>query len=170
MKVAFLDRDGTIIRDYPDEDWRSAREPEFLPGAMDAMARLLALRYDLIVVTNQYLIGEGVLSLQEYHSFDRKFQNALAANGVRVLDTFFCPHARWEGCGCCKPKPGMIQQAMAKHPDIDLSQSFLVGDSAADAGLSAAFGLPFFGIGLPVKTRIQGLAEVPGLLSSQPSQ
>lgn len=105
MKVAFLDRDGTIVRDYPDEDWRFVREPEFLPGAMDAMARLLALGYELIVVTNQYLIGEGLLSLREYCAFDQKFQTAFIANRVRVLDTFFCPMPVGRGATAANPGP-----------------------------------------------------------------
>ena len=42
MKVAFLDRDGTIIKDYPDEKWSSIKHPEFLEGSIDGMQKLIA--------------------------------------------------------------------------------------------------------------------------------
>lgn len=62
----------------------------------------------------------------------------------------------------------MIRQALDKYPGIDLSRSFLAGDSRADAGLADAVGLPFFGIGLPVERSVQGLADVPGRLIDHP--
>ena len=66
MKAAFLDRDGTIIRDYPDALWASVSYPAFLPGAIDALKLLRRKGYHIIVVTNQYLIGEGLLSFEQY--------------------------------------------------------------------------------------------------------
>jgi D-glycero-D-manno-heptose 1,7-bisphosphate phosphatase len=57
MKVAFLDRDGTIITDYPDYQWRYVQEPTFLDGAIDALQRIRAKGFAIIVVTNQYLSG-----------------------------------------------------------------------------------------------------------------
>jgi hypothetical protein len=66
MKVAFLDRDGTIVADYPDKMRPSVSEPEFLPGAIDALAAFQGKDYRLIMVTNQYLIGEGLITQAQY--------------------------------------------------------------------------------------------------------
>lgn len=56
LKIAFLDRDGTLIKDYPDEKWREIKEPEFLEGSMEGLKRLKEMGYDFIIITNQYLI------------------------------------------------------------------------------------------------------------------
>ena len=55
LKIAFLDRDGTIIKDYPDEKWREIKEPEFLEGSIEGLKRLKEMGYDFIIITNQYL-------------------------------------------------------------------------------------------------------------------
>lgn len=91
-RIAFLDRDDTISRDYADSEWAGKREPELLTGAPEAMARLQSLGYEMIIVTNQYIIGEGFITLQEYTRFHRRLLERLVAAGVTVLDTFFCPH------------------------------------------------------------------------------
>ena len=64
-----------------------------------------------------------------------------------MLDTFYCPHARDSGCDCCKPRPGLICQALAKYPEIDLSASFFAGYSPADRELARRCGLEFYGVG-----------------------
>ena len=64
MKIAFLDRDGTINKDYPDAEWTQIEDPEILPGAIEGMRELLARGYEIIVITNQYTIGEGLISLE----------------------------------------------------------------------------------------------------------
>lgn len=147
MKAAFLDRDGTIIQDYPDARWATVTSPEFLPGALEALRLLRRKGYHLIIVTNQYLIGEGLITFEQYTAFSRRFEQALRQQGLAVPDTFYCPHARSAGCACCKPAPGLIHQALQKYPRIDLPSSILIGDSRRDEGLASAFGLDFYGIG-----------------------
>ncbi|ERJ79494.1 histidinol-phosphate phosphatase domain protein [Peptostreptococcaceae bacterium oral taxon 113 str. W5053] len=146
MKVAFLDRDGTINKDYPDEHWRWIRSPEILPGAIEGMQFLNQKGYEIIIVSNQYLIGEGIISLEQYESFTAQLLRLLQKNHVSLLDVFYCPHSRAANCNCCKPNPGLIQQALRKYPDIELSTSFLCGDSQADLGLAENMGLSFYGI------------------------
>lgn len=163
MKVAFLDRDGTIIEDYPDEAWRNAKAPVFLNGAFEALRSFRHQGYEIIVVTNQYLIGEGIITLEEYETFHRLFLRALQAEGIELLDVFFCPHARADDCACCKPKPGLIQQALEKYPAIDLKDSFLAGDSPADFQLANAMGLKFFGIALACPHPVRSLGEIKDL-------
>ncbi len=148
MKVAFLDRDGTIIKDYRDEDWRFATHPEFMDGSIDALINIHRKGYKIIIVTNQYLINEKIITLKAYEAFSDKFVMKLKDNNIDLLDIFFCPHARTENCDCMKPKPGLINQALAKYPDIDLDESFLVGDSMCDIELAEYFKLKCFGIHL----------------------
>lgn len=151
MKVAFLDRDGTIISDYPDREWKGKKEPEFLAGSIQALEELMNLGYQMIIVTNQGMINDGIISDEQYRSLHGKMLQKLDENDVEILETFYCPHRIEENCNCKKPKPGMIQQALEKYPAIDLSESFLVGDSVGDIGLAQYFGLAAYGIGLSSK-------------------
>ncbi|SDY52976.1 Polynucleotide kinase 3 phosphatase [Proteiniborus ethanoligenes] len=73
MKVAFLDRDGTIIEDYEDELWRNKTEPIFLSGSLEALEKIKRKGYEIIIITNQYLIDEKIISIQQYQDFTNKF-------------------------------------------------------------------------------------------------
>ncbi|AZO95122.1 HAD-IIIA family hydrolase [Halocella sp. SP3-1] len=146
MKIAFLDRDGTIIEDYEDEKWREIEKPVFLKGAIEALKIIKQKGYEIIIVTNQYLINERIITLDQYKKINQRFLNYLKANNIKVLDVFFCPHSKEEKCDCFKPKPGLIKQALEKYPNIDLSNSFIVGDSKSDVKLGKHFNLLCFGI------------------------
>ncbi|WP_349409429.1 HAD-IIIA family hydrolase [Pseudalkalibacillus sp. SCS-8] len=141
IKVAFFDRDGTIIKDYPDHDWSEVDQPEFIEGAFDTLKEVQARGYAIIIVTNQYLINEGFISFERYQSLSDQMLKRLAENGIEVKDIFYCPHRRDEGCRCMKPNLGMIEQAIEKYPDIDLNRSFMVGDSACDMELAERTGM-----------------------------
>ena len=148
MRAAFLDRDDTISRDYPDEVWKTVTEPELLPGAAEGMRRLMQMGYTLFIITNQYVIGEGFVTREGYEHFAGRLLEKLAAQGVQVEQVYHCPHRRDENCGCCKPRPGMILQALADYPKIDRSRSFMAGDSWRDRELARGLGLRFFGVGM----------------------
>jgi D-glycero-D-manno-heptose 1,7-bisphosphate phosphatase len=165
MKVAFLDRDGTIVADYPDALWPNVGEPEFLPGAIEALEAFQGKGYQFIIVTNQYLIGEGLITQAQYDAFTAKMLRVLAGRGVRILDVFYCPHRRNSGCVCMKPRPGMIEAALAKYPGIDLTHSFLVGGSPGDIELAERIGFArAFSIGFDSgrsgATRVTSLGDV----------
>ena len=66
MKVAFLDRDGTIIEDYEDEFWRNVTEPVFINGSIEGLRKIRQKGYEIIIITNQYLIDEKIISIQQY--------------------------------------------------------------------------------------------------------
>lgn len=151
MKVAFLDRDGTIIEDYEDQLWRNITEPIFLNGTIDALKEIKLKGYEIIIVTNQYLINEKIITIEQYKDLTNKFVKRIKDNGVEILDIFYCPHSREEGCSCIKPKDGMIKKALEKYPGIDLEDSFIVGDSLCDVELGVKLGVKTFGIGLETK-------------------
>lgn len=166
MKVAFLDRDGTIIKDYPDEKWRRIEAPEFLEGSIRGLKMLTDSGYEIIIVTNQYLIGEGFITFAQYDIFTEKFLKILASNGVRILDVFFCPHSRKEHCCCRKPAIGLIERALAKYPDIRLSESFFCGDSVCDMECAENAKVKFYGIQVG-NDQIGNLSDLAGIVSGQ---
>ena len=144
MKVAFLDRDGTIIKDYPDKEWTNIKSPEFLEGSIGALKYIKNKGFEIIIITNQYLIGEEIITLEDYKKFNDLFLKKLNQNNINVLDIFYCSHARSQGCNCIKPNSGLINQAIDKYSSIDLNQSFYVGDSVCDMQLANKFNLKFF--------------------------
>ncbi len=149
-QAVFLDRDGTINRERADYV-KSWQEYEWLPGALTALAALAKLEVPILVVTNQSVVGRGILgtsALQAIHANVRA--EALAAGG-RLDDFFVCTHAPADQCACRKPKPGLLQEAAARY-DLDLGRCVFVGDSITDMQAAQAAGCAW----LLVRTGRQG--------------
>lgn len=149
MKVAFLDRDGTIVKDYDDKEWSNIDQPEFLEGSLTALKKLQSLHYQLIIITNQYLINEKFITINQYHMFTSRMLHELISHNISIMDIFFCPHARWEKCLCLKPKTGMIEAALTKYPNINLAKSIFIGDSMVDVEVANRMNLTAYKIGEP---------------------
>lgn len=125
-----LDRDGVLNVDRPDSV-KSVAELEVLPRAAQAVALLNARGYQVLLITNQSIVGRGqitpgVLEQIHAHLFDE-----LGRAGGRVADVFVCPHAPGEGCDCRKPLPGLLLQAAERY-GLVLAEHDFVGDSATD--------------------------------------
>lgn len=128
--TVFLDRDGVINHDS-DAYIKAPDEFHFIPKSPDAIALLNAGGFDVMLITNQSAVGRGMISARTLDAVFKKMLHGVAQAGGRIKDIFFCPHTPSQGCGCRKPKPGMILQAVARH-GIDLKKTLMVGDSAKD--------------------------------------
>ena len=137
-KTVFLDRDGVINMDAPDyiKCWAEFR---FIPGSLNAIARLTRRGCIVIVITNQSAINRRMVALAELETMHRMLCQAVSDSGGRITDIFYCPHRPDERCDCRKPKPGMIVAARDRY-DIDLSSAVMVGDSAKDIQAGQAAG------------------------------
>ena len=140
QKAVFLDRDGTINKYVG--FLRDINEFELLPGVAEAIKLINQSGYLAIVVTNQPVIARGEVSWEELHEIHRKMQTLLGQEGAYLDGIYVCPHHPDKGfegerpeykfdCDCRKPKPGLFLQA-AKDFNIDLSQSYMIGDSERD--------------------------------------
>ena len=129
-KVIFLDRDGVINADSPNyiKNWD---EFDFLPGSLEALAELTRAGCALIIITNQSMIGRGMVPLTILEDMHRRMRQVITQAGGNIHDIFFCPHRPNENCHCRKPKPEMILEAGRRH-DIDLSKTIMIGDNAKD--------------------------------------
>lgn len=147
QKAVFLDRDGTINR-YKGF-LKNIDDFELIPGVTDAIKKLNSSGYLVIVITNQPVVARGEVTFEELEEIHKKMETLLGLEGAYIDGLYFCPHhpnKGYEGeiaqlkfdCDCRKPKPGMLLKA-AKDFNIDLSQSFMVGDSENDvkAGIAA---------------------------------
>lgn len=139
-KAAFLDRDGVINQKAPTEDQYVTRweEMEILPGVVEAIALLNRANFRVIVVSNQRCVARGLLTASKLDSVHQRMCRELAAMGAKIDGVYYCPHEEQPPCGCRKPEPGMLFAAAGEH-QVDLSSSWMIGDSAKDvqAGRSA---------------------------------
>lgn len=137
-KVVFLDRDGVINRDSPNYIKRVA-EFELLPRSLAAIRELTRSGYHVILITNQSVIGRGMVSEAGLARIHEHLKQTVAAGGGRIEDIFFCPHTPDDGCACRKPKPGLIRMA-AQTYGIDVARTVMVGDSAKDIACARGAG------------------------------
>jgi D-glycero-D-manno-heptose 1,7-bisphosphate phosphatase len=130
IRAIFLDRDGVICENRPDHV-KSWSEFRFLPGAKNGLAALGRLGMPIIVVTNQAVIDREMVPASVVDDIHRRMVAEVAACGGRIDRVVYCPHRPEDRCTCRKPEPGMLLQ-VADEMDIDLSQSYLIGDAATD--------------------------------------
>lgn len=137
-KAVFFDRDGVINIDtgYVGriEDFT------FVEGIVPAMQHAQQQGYLLIVVTNQSGIGRGFYTESDFQRLTEWMKTMLAQQGVVIDAVFHCPHTDDDRCGCRKPKPGLLLQAIEKY-DVDCDNSWMVGDSERDIEAAATAGI-----------------------------
>lgn len=135
-KAIFLDRDGTLI-----EDPGYLNHPEqvkLLEGVAEALIELRNMGYMLIVVTNQSAVARGIVSEKVLGEIHNRLRQLLTERGAYLDQIYYCPYhpdgvipkyrkeSEWR-----KPNPGMLLAA-SEDMDIDLSQSWKIGDSSSD--------------------------------------
>jgi len=132
--AAFLDKDGTLVRDVP-----YSVDPtrlEFTPNAIEAMQLLDGAGFALVVVTNQPGLSMGRFTRREFAALEAALRRKVRVeSGVEIAGFFCCPHAPGSdgrpACLCRKPAPGMLRQAAIAH-GLDLPRSWLIGDILDD--------------------------------------
>ena len=131
-KAVFLDRDGVINRKLPEDRYVTNHEEfELLPGVRAALSIFSQLGYLLVIVTNQRGIARRLMDEKDLLDVHGHMKEKLSERGIKLDGLYYCPHDRDEGCECRKPRPGMILNA-ARDLNVDMEQSFMVGDSDSD--------------------------------------
>lgn len=156
-QLVLLDRDGVINFDSPDyikspEEWRA------LPGALQAIARLNRAGVTVAICSNQSGIGRGLFTRQTLNAIHDKLLAALAAQGGHLNHIGICPHAPNADCGCRKPKPGLLIEALQRC-NAAAAKTVFIGDSLRDLAAAEAAGvLPILvrtGNGRQAEARLQ---------------
>ncbi len=135
--AVFLDRDGTLI-----EDPGYLADPAgvaLIPGVAGALARLAALGYLRIVVTNQAGIGRGFHDEAAFQAVQAEMERQLGELGATVDAVYHCPHVAEAGCACRKPGTALHREAAARF-GIEFSRSWCVGDRPGDLIPAATLG------------------------------
>jgi D-glycero-D-manno-heptose 1,7-bisphosphate phosphatase len=128
-RAVFLDRDGTIIQERGYLSDPAAIE--LILGAARAIPLINRLGLAAVVVSNQSGVARGYFPASTVEEIDCRLRSLLEQEGAFLDGFYFCPHLPDAGCACRKPEPGMLQRA-AEELRIDLPNSYLVGDKAAD--------------------------------------
>lgn len=149
QRAVFVDRDGTLnqLRGHI----ARAEDLELIEGAGAALHRLNEAEYRVVVVTNQPVLARGEASAADLTRVHARLESELGRDGAFLDAVYFCPHHPDKGfagevpelkqaCQCRKPATGMVEAA-ARELNIDLSQSWMVGDSTADIAMARAAGL-----------------------------
>lgn len=136
--LLILDRDGVINQDSA-RFVKSAEEWVPLPGSIAAIASLSRAGYTVAVASNQSGLARGLFDRNALRAMHRKLRRLVSNEGGRIDRIVVCPHGPDFGCGCRKPKPGLLIR-LARHYGVTLDGVPVVGDSlrdlqaAADAG------------------------------------
>jgi D-glycero-D-manno-heptose 1,7-bisphosphate phosphatase len=164
--TVLIDRDGVINRNRADYV-KSWEEFEFLPGSLSALKALAEQRAQVIVVTNQSVVGRGIISLEELEQIHARMREEIERCGAYVDAVFCCPHAPEEGCSCRKPQPGMLAEAMALF-EVDPQRCYVIGDSYNDLLAAESVNLPFILVltGLGRQELAHQQAHAPSLVAS----
>jgi imidazoleglycerol-phosphate dehydratase/histidinol-phosphatase len=131
MNVVFLDRDGTIIVEPPDEQIDSLEKLELIPGAIEGLRLLRHRGFELVLVTNQDGLGTDRFPQSSFDAPQKKLLGILQGEGITFSHIFICPHTPADQCSCRKPKTGLVANYL-KEKALDLQRTFVIGDRKTD--------------------------------------
>lgn len=144
IKIAFLDRDGTLIFEPPDtKQIDSVEKLRILPGVIEGLKKLQDEGYKLVMVSNQDDIGTKGFSKENFEKPQRKFLKLLKNEGIEFYKIFICPHRKEQNCECRKPKMKLAAELLEKC-DIDFEKSFMAGDRETDIKFAENIGIKGF--------------------------
>ena len=135
-RAVFLDRDGTINEEivHPEPDQFAPRHPDefkLVSGVGGAIKLLNEAGFKVVVVTNQAGVARGYFTKEILIKIHHKMEKELSKKEAFLDAVYYCPHHPDVGCYCRKPNPGMLKQA-AHDLDIDLKESYIIGDKMTD--------------------------------------
>ena len=174
QRAIFFDRDGVVNVRLVSDYVRSVDQMILIPDIVEALRGTEALGFRPILVTNQRGIARGLMSDDDLHEIHRWLQQELSRRAAPGFDAiYYCPHGADDGCECRKPRPGMLLQAAREH-GIDLSRSWMIGDSPGDVAAGRAAGCRTAWVGpegersgadvhgLTLTEVMRGIAEIEG--------
>lgn len=155
QRYAFLDRDGTLIKEWGRDEHNVAYPPKnidevvFMDGVIDGLKELAGRGYKFVLVTDQSYLDTPRNPKDIYDTVMEYFYSELASHGISFEFSAVCPHALEDNCNCKKPKTGGLEPFLAKHKGtIDLDNSLMFGDRDTDRRFAENLGVKF----VPIET------------------
>jgi D-glycero-D-manno-heptose 1,7-bisphosphate phosphatase len=138
MKLVLADRDGVINEEIPGYV-TSPRELILLPQALKAFALFRQEGFTAVVITNQSVVGRGIISLDTLHSIHEFMQAGIEAHGGKIDEVFICTDLPDAASRRRKPEPGMLLEALEKY-GADAQETCFIGDALTDMQAAHAAG------------------------------
>jgi imidazoleglycerol-phosphate dehydratase/histidinol-phosphatase len=142
-KIAFLDRDGTLITEPADEQVDRLDKVALVPGVMPALARLRDAGYEFVMVTNQDGLGTPSFPEPAFTQVQDFVLELFASQGISFSRVFVCPHRPDDGCRCRKPSAGHLGDFLNTSA-LDRDRSFVAGDRETDLEFARNIGVKGF--------------------------
>jgi imidazoleglycerol-phosphate dehydratase/histidinol-phosphatase len=139
-RILFIDRDGTLITEPPDEQIDSLEKLELIPGVIPALLRLAEAGYEFVIVSNQDGLGTDSFPTPDYEIPQRKMLDLFESQGIRFSAVHVDPHFEHQGAATRKPEIGMVLDYL-KSGELDLGDSWVIGDRETDMQLAANMGI-----------------------------
>ena len=165
-KVLFLDRDGTLVVEPEDKQVDAISKVRLMPGVIPALLRAKAAGFEFVIVSNQDGMGTPSFPLDAFESTQDYIRKLFLSQGISFPEEFYCPHFPKDGCGCRKPRAGLIADFLASN-DLDRSRSAVIGDRDTDLELAANLGLRGFKVAASGSAG-QSWSEIVHLLLDEP--
>lgn len=140
-KIAFVDRDGTLIYE-PQDTYQidSLDKLKILPGVAEGLCRIQNDGYKLVMVSNQDGLGTKSFPTEVFDIVQNRFLELLREQGIEFNKIFICPHFPQDKCKCRKPMTGLLDKFL-KEEKLDKIKSFVVGDRDSDMELAKKLGI-----------------------------
>ena len=139
-RILFLDRDGTLNEETPDEQIDSLEKVRLMPGVVPALLDLKAAGFAFVMVTNQDGLGTASFPQENFERAHRFILELFSSQGIEFEAIYLCPHFKREDCACRKPKIGMVQEFLAAQT-IDKARSYMIGDRDTDMEFAVNLGI-----------------------------
>ena len=139
-KVLFVDRDGTLIEEPPDEQVDAIEKIRFMPGVFDAMRQARAAGFKLAMVTNQDGLGSSTFPQAAFDVPHQFMMDAFSSQGIEFDAVFVCPHRKSDGCDCRKPRIKLVEDYV-RDQQVDLAASAMIGDRDTDLEFARNLGV-----------------------------
>ncbi len=139
-KVLFVDRDGTLIEEPPDEQVDAIEKIRFMPEVFAALRQARQLGFRLAMVTNQDGLGTESFPQADFDLPHQFMMDAFRSQGVEFDAVFVCPHRKSDGCECRKPGTRLVE-SYVRDQGVDLAASVMIGDRDTDLEFAKNLGV-----------------------------
>lgn len=139
-KYLFLDRDGVINIERPDDYVKNISEFVFTENALSAIKTLSEKFEYIFIITNQRGVGRNIMSIDDLNQIHNYMLSEITTSGGRITNIYFCSDLKPESINR-KPNIGMAFQAQRDYPFTDFSKSIMVGNSKSDIEFGNKLGM-----------------------------
>ena len=166
-RILFLDRDGTLVGEPPDEQVDSLDKIELMDGVIPALLRLTADGFRLVMVSNQDGLGSESYPQESFDTVQSFILRLFASQGIRFDEVLICPHTAAMACTCRKPAVGLLTSYL-RSTSWDRTRSFVIGDRDSDLKLAENLGIRGFKVARSIEKDAASWRAIAGSILTEP--